>query len=195
MVILSATIAITGVPASARKVAPPHALAELPCTIFAGHHGVTLDRLANCAYFDEKHALHIDWKRLARAHPEYDRVTGLVAIAVDQWYYVIRNTEKLVAVMTYDNGPDWFSNDRARSPDGKKIGYIDQKLNSVIPAIFDGAFPFNNRKAVVCNGCSVKTDGEHASYVGGQWACIDIKGRLIIPFSKDAAQTIFDRCR
>ena len=103
-----------------------------------------------------------------------------------QWYYVRRGVIP-VPVESMDNGPDYFEDGLARSRVGGKIGYIDRKLNLVIPATYDGAYPFRDRVAVVCTACTIEydrtvTEGERSWYVGGQWGRIDRRGRVVSPF-------------
>jgi hypothetical protein len=88
----------------------------------------------------------------------------------------------MAPVMVYDNGPDEFPDSLARSPVGQKVGYIDRRLRLVIPAKYDGAFPFQHGVAVVCLGCTVVSDGDHSWYEGGAWGCIDRRGRELKPF-------------
>jgi hypothetical protein len=134
--------------------------------------------------------------RLMRAYLarlRYDR-DGLASVLLmdhmnkqkSQWYYVRRGVAP-APVEVMDNGPDYFENGLARSPVGGKIGYIDRKLNLVIPATYDGAYPFKDGVAVVCTGCTVVfdknvTEGERSWYEGGQWGRIDRKGRVVSPF-------------
>lgn len=120
--------------------------------------------------------------RIARHHLQrlaYDR-HGLSNIFIDQWY-VVRRDGALAPVMIMDNWPEGFSNGLARSPVGKKIGYIDRSLKLVVPARYDGAFPFEHGTARVCIGCTVQMAGEHSSYAGGRWSCIDRHGRRLEP--------------
>jgi WG containing repeat len=103
-----------------------------------------------------------------------------------QWFYVRRGVIP-VPVESMDNGPDYFEDGLARSRVGGKIGYIDRKLNLVIPATYDGAYPFRDGVAVVCTACtyvsdSTATEGERGWYEGGQWGRIDRKGRVVSPF-------------
>ena len=49
-----------------------------------------------------------------------------------------------------------------------------------IDAKFDGAMPFSETLAAVCEGC-VLTGGEHKSFEGGRWGYIDSEGDLVIP--------------
>jgi hypothetical protein len=101
-----------------------------------------------------------------------------------QWYYVRRGVAP-VPVESMDNGPDYFEDGLARSQVGGKIGYIDRKLNLVIPATYDGAYPFKDGVAVVCTECKLVFEHETSGrswYEGGQWARIDRKGRVVSPF-------------
>jgi hypothetical protein len=103
-----------------------------------------------------------------------------------QWYYVRRGVTP-VAVESMDNGPDYFEDGLARARVGGKIGYIDRKLNLVIPATYDGAYPFRDGVAVVCTACTIEydrtvTEGERSWYAGGQWGRIDRRGRVVSPF-------------
>jgi len=106
--------------------------------------------------------------------------SGLADVNVSgQWYYIHRDGGS-APVMTFDNWADEFHDNRARSQLGGKIGYIDRRLRLVLPRIYDGAFPFERGRAVVCFGCTRETDGEHHYYAGGEWTCIDTSGRELI---------------
>jgi hypothetical protein len=134
--------------------------------------------------------------RLNRSHLarlRYDR-DGLASVLLfnetdkrkAQWSYVRRGVIP-VPVETMDNGPDYFEDGLARSRVGGKIGYIDRKLNLVIPATYDGAYPFRDGVAVVCTACTIVYDrtvseGERSWYEGGQWGRIDRSGRVVSPF-------------
>ena len=132
-------------------------------------------------------------KRSYLARLRYDR-DGLASVMLFngtdtrkyQWYYVRRGVIP-VPVESMDNGPDYFEDGLARSRVGGKIGYIDRKLNLVIPATYDGAYPFRDGVAVVCTACTyvsdpTATEGERGWYRGGQWGRIDRRGRVVSPF-------------
>ncbi|ANW03992.1 WG repeat-containing protein [Bradyrhizobium icense] len=127
-------------------------------------------------------------KRSYLARLRYDR-DGLASVLLmggpdtreSQWFYVRRGVIP-VPVESMDNGPDYFEDGLARSRVGGKIGYIDRKLNLVIPAEYDGAYPFKDGVAVVCTACTIAGEGEHSWYEGGQWGRIDRKGRVVSPF-------------
>ncbi|WP_367116366.1 WG repeat-containing protein [Bradyrhizobium sp.] len=102
----------------------------------------------------------------------------------------------MAPVEPFDNSPDAFRDGLARSRVGQKIGYIDRGLTQVIPARYDGAYPFEGGHAVVCLRCSPVSDGEHSWYEGGEWGCIDRRGREVksfVPWRKD--QSLYSRCR
>ena len=132
-------------------------------------------------------------KRAYLARLRYDR-DGLASVLLfsetdkrkAQWSYVRRGVIP-VPVETMDNGPDYFEDGLARARVGSKIGYIDRKLNLVIPATYDGAYPFKDGVAVVCTACTyvsdrTATEGERGWYAGGQWGRIDRRGRVVSPF-------------
>src|SRR3954469_12072556 len=132
-------------------------------------------------------------KRAYLARLRYDR-DGLASVMLFNgtdtrkfhWYYVRRGVIP-VPVESMDNGPDSFEDGLARAPVEGKIGYIDRKLNLVIPAAYDGAYPFRDGVAVVCTACTIVYDrnvseGERSWYQGGQWGRIDRRGRVVSPF-------------
>jgi hypothetical protein len=98
-----------------------------------------------------------------------------------QWFYVRRGGIP-VPVESFDNGPDPFRDGLARSRSEGKLGYIDRRLNLVIPAKYDGAYPFERGVAVVCLACVLVSDGEHSRYEDGQWGRIDRRGRVVSAF-------------
>ena len=137
--------------------------------------GGEMQTFHGCASKDAEGQIHLQRQHLARL--AYDR-TGLTSVYVGGWYYLARDGSS-AAVMAFDNGPDPFAEGLARAVVGSKIGYIDRHLRLVIPARFDGAFPFERGKAAVCVGCRTMAEGEHSSYAGGHWGCIDRRGVLV----------------
>ena len=115
---------------------------------------------------------------------------GLAAVFADgAWRYVKASGENL-AVLTYDNGPDYFEEGLTRAMVNDKIAYYDTNLNLVLPATYDWAFPFREGRALVCSGCQRGTpDGQgHASMIGGVWGYIDRHGQEVVPvkYRRDA---------
>jgi WG containing repeat len=97
-------------------------------------------------------------------------------------FYYVGQDGHMVPVITYDNAPDDFVEERARTQVDGKIGYIDRKLQVVIPPRYDWGFPFEHGRAVVCIGCEQKPVGREYWFVeGGMWGAIDRNGREIVP--------------
>ena len=106
---------------------------------------------------------------------------GLMDVNIGGHWHYVRRDGLSQPVMTYDNWADEFQSGLARSEVAGKVGYIDRRLRLVLPRIYDGAFPFEKGRAVVCFGCTRRSDGEHSYYAGGSWACVDARGREIRP--------------
>jgi len=172
---LALLIAAGGPTAAARPEPGP---ADLPCTYWPS--GGDMESFPHCAQLDGNGTPRVAPEHLRRLI--YDR-HGLATILIGQWY-VVRRNGVLAPVMIMDNGPESFSNGLARSPVGGKIGYIDRSLRLVIPARYDGAYPFAHGVAQVCFGCTVQSDGEHSWYAGGTSACIDRRGRTLAPSTR-----------
>ncbi|MDB5673624.1 MAG: hypothetical protein JWM65_606 [Sphingomonas bacterium] len=135
---------------------------------------------ARCAWVDATGGPHVISRHLRRL--TYDR-HGLAEIFVDRWY-LVRRDGRSAPVMLFDNWAEGFADGRVRSEHGDKIGYIDRRLHLAIPRRYDGAYPFAHGFAAVCTGCRVALTGEHSSYVGGLWGCIDIHGVLSGPMHR-----------
>ncbi len=106
-----------------------------------------------------------------------------VAAVVDKkgWLYINEKGDSLVRPFVFDNGPDYFSEGLARYVEKKKIGFVNQKIEVVIPAKYDFVRPFSEGKAAVCKGCKFRKTGEHTKVVGGKWGYIDTIGKVVIP--------------
>jgi hypothetical protein len=136
----------------------------------------------HCARSDAAGHFHLRHQHLLAL--DFDR-HGLASVNIDGGWYYVRRDGRLAAVMTMDNGAEPFSEGFARSPVGGKIGFINPNLALVIPARYDGALPFGDAGAEVCIDCKLVSHGEHSSYEGGRWACIDHRGHEREPFSPD----------
>ncbi len=97
------------------------------------------------------------------------------ALRAEGYAYVRRDGHALL-VPTFDNAPDAFEDGLVRVRLGNKLGYADRRLKLVIPAIYDGAYPFAGKRAWACIGCAPVSDGEHSWYRGGQTVCLDPRG-------------------
>ncbi len=101
---------------------------------------------------------------------------------MDGGFWYADRSGRLVPVVTMDNGADPFNDGLARSRSGNKIGFIDRKLHFAVDARYDGAYPFERGRAVVCTDCIERRDasGEHGRYEDGLWGCIDTHGREVV---------------
>jgi hypothetical protein len=118
------------------------------------------------------------------ARPEFgsDGLTTLVVGKRD--LYLARRDGRMAPVLRFDNGPDPLVEGLARTLRDGKIGFLNPSLETVIPPVWDFAFPFENGRAIVCRGCTLKADGEHTSVEGGQWGAIDRTGMVVVPLAQ-----------
>lgn len=97
------------------------------------------------------------------------------------WVAIDKNKKVLYTPYVIDNGPDYYSEGLMRYIENGKVGFVDEAGKIVIPAQFTMAFPFENSRARVCQGCETREDGEH-SYVDpktGKWGKIDRHGKAV----------------
>jgi hypothetical protein len=177
---LTCAIAISAVFAGpARSHASQAATADYSCA-YSAKGGGDVVQVDHCASSDA--AGHIHLKRQHLRALDFDR-QGLASVYLDgNWHYVSRDG-RLARVMTMDNGADPFADGLARAQVGAKVGFINRNLTLVIPPRYDGALPFDRGSAEVCIDCKLTSEGEHSSYEGGRWACIDRHGHERQPFS------------
>jgi hypothetical protein len=143
-------------------------------------HGKEITTFEDCARVDAAGALHLTPKHLRALR--YDR-HGLASLWLGASFYYAAHDGRLAPVMTMDNWADDFFDGLARSPRDGKVGYVDRRLRLAIPASYDGAYPFDHGRAVVCRGCVSERNGEYHNYAGGSWGCIDTHGREVVPLT------------
>ncbi len=105
---------------------------------------------------------------------------GQIYLSEQRVFYVLPDGTSARAFF-YDNGPDYFVEGLARTIAKGKIGFMDKKLRTVIPARYDFATMFQDGLALVCNGCERVPDGEHYTISGGKWGAVNKKGEEIYP--------------
>jgi hypothetical protein len=158
----------------------------LPCIYTSSEPDGELQECPNCA-LRRGGALVLAPEHLQRMHrPEH----GLASALIDgSWHYIKPNGEN-VAVLTYDNGPDYFVNGLARALVNGKIAYYDTDLRQVLSPKYDWAWPFHDGRALVCAGCQLGSpdDDGHTPVIGGVWGYIDRSGNEIVPvkYARDA---------
>lgn len=122
----------------------------------------------------------LDISPAALARLEYD-ADGLAAIRAGQQHYYLRRDGRQLAVLTYDNGPDYFGEGLTRARVGGKTGYYNQQLQPAFATRFDWGWPFKDGVAEVCQGCRPgKPDADgHVPVIGGESFRIDRHGRRV----------------
>jgi|GEM_PF-1167438 len=117
------------------------------------------------------------------ALPALDGATTPRGVLVEDTLFFALESGKTAPALLYDNGPDYFVEGLARSPRGGKIGFVDERLDLVVPREWDFAFPFEDGVARVCTECVERcADGdEHCEIVGGSWGHVDREGREVSP--------------
>ncbi|HEX7814446.1 MAG TPA: DUF4952 domain-containing protein [Dyella sp.] len=101
------------------------------------------------------------------------------------WRYV-KKTGQMLAVITFDNGADYFSEGLTRGIIGGKIAYFDADFRQVLGPFDDGT-PFRNGRAAVCLGCDRATSGNDGPRAG-RWGFIDRTGKQVIPIDRTPEQ-------
>lgn len=116
----------------------------------------------------------------ALARLDYDN-NGLAAVQAGRQHYYVRGDGAQLAVVTYDNGPDYFADGLTRARVSGRIGYYDIQLRPAFPGHFDWGFPFQNGIADVCTGCrqGPPDAGGHTGIVGGTHFRINLQGKRL----------------
>jgi hypothetical protein len=112
---------------------------------------------------------------------------GLSSILVNgRDLYFVDRQGKTMSALHFDNGPDYFVEGLARIAKAGKAGFVNTRLEPVVPPVWDFAFPFDHGVARLCTGC-VAQRGEHATVTGGRWGYIDNRGTVVLPVVYDLA--------
>ncbi|MCD9086532.1 WG repeat-containing protein [Stenotrophomonas sp. SY1] len=114
----------------------------------------------------------------ALARLDYDG-NGLAALMAGGQHYYVRRDGTHLAVISYDNGPDYFADGLTRARIDGRIGYFNVLLQPAFPERFSWGFPFQDGIAEVCNGCheGEPDAGGHTAIVGGTRFRIDQYGK------------------
>jgi len=103
----------------------------------------------------------------------------LLVTKIDGEYYYIHKNGKKMQTITYENGPDKFSEGLARTRVNGKIGFFNRNLEIVLKPLYDFAFPFHNGISEICTGCKEKEEDGTMMLNGGTWKKIDRSGLII----------------
>ena len=83
---------------------------------------------------------------------------------------------ELYGAFIFDNGPDYVEDGTFRIVKDDKIGYMTVEGEIIISPTYEGAWPFENGRALVSYKADIESDGEHSWWVGGDWFYIDKNG-------------------
>ncbi|MDV3456485.1 hypothetical protein RZN05_05775 [Sphingomonas sp. HF-S4] len=168
-------------PATAQSVEPAYTEA-----CFYSDQTGSFEMAKDCATTDIEHpqiAPHI----VESLH--YDQGLAQVSISRSGIYYRHRDG-RMAQMFVFDNGPDPFSQGRARARIDGRLAYVDRRLRVRIRTGYDWGEPFENGRAAVCIGCAITPvdAGEHHVVTGGRWGVIDCHGRELVPLRYTTAE-------
>jgi hypothetical protein len=100
----------------------------------------------------------------------------------------VRSDGRAIPTQNYDNGADYFCDGLARYLIDGKYGYVNARLEVVVPASYDFAYPFQGGHGAVCQSCTFTAAGEHTSVACARCGAVDATGKLVLPVSFSAEQ-------
>lgn len=174
-----------GAPSFLAAGSPADPPTRVPCIYVAAPTGRSphpeLQPHADCAELSADGSPTIAPEHLAAVGAE----DGLAAVLIEgQWFWVDPDDGRALPVITWNNGPDPWSEGlvRSRRQNGK-IAFYDRELRQAVTPRWDFAWPFEDGRALVCLGCRPEPDpsGEHTSMIGGRWGFIDRRGKEVVP--------------
>ena len=122
------------------------------------------------------------WVALGSSEPDEIQV-----LLVDGELLFALASGRTAPALPFDNGADYFVEGLARTVRDGKVGFVNERLELVVPRQWDFAFPFEGGFARVCSGCSTERDDadSHGYLVGGAWGIVDRTGRIVVPVEHD----------
>jgi len=103
---------------------------------------------------------------------EFDRYGHALIQDKQGWVYVDRDQLPVLRPYIFDNGPDYYEEGLARFVDNGKMGFHNEALHVVIPAVYDFVFPFENGTAQAGTNCTFHRAAEHSSVSCQQWKTV-----------------------
>ena len=145
----------------------------------------------NCAFVSGDGSVRILARHLRALKFDAD---GLATLNIKGrgWFYARRNG-RVLEVLLEDNGADYFVEGLVRGRRDGKVAFFDRAFRMAFQPTYDFAWPFESGLAMVCSGCTEKTDADdpdhHGIVDGGLWGYIDRHGNAVIPvkYSRDEA--------
>jgi hypothetical protein len=120
---------------------------------------------------------------MARAGVKFPN-DGVGEALIDHQLYFVTPQGRTAPAKISDNGADYFVEGLARTVRNGKIGFVNIRLDEVIPPQWDFASSFDDGVAHVGVGGALHYRGwrdEHGRVVGTRWGIIDRSGKLVVP--------------
>jgi len=93
--------------------------------------------------------------------------------------FYVRRDGRALPTQPFDNGADYLCDGLTRVVMDHKYGYMNARLEVVVPVAYDFAFPFRAGTGVVCNQCQSHPNGEHTAITCERCGEVNTQGRLI----------------
>jgi hypothetical protein len=113
----------------------------------------------------------------------YEFSPGGIAPVVEEkrFAFIDVNGRAIAEAYSYDNGPDYFVEGRARILKNGKVGFIDRAGKIAVEPHWEFAASFCEGRAAVCKGCRVRVRRGEKELGGGKWGYIDLDGNVVVP--------------
>lgn len=136
-----------------------------------------LEIFQDCASYEsgvlkiaQDHLLQLDFGRL-----------NLSSFVTSGQHFYVKSDGRFLPVIFYDNGADPYQEGLTRSLLNGKVAFYNLNFELVVAPGYDWAWPFEEGKALVCNGCtSTQIDSEHKAMTGGLWGYINRQGEEVV---------------
>lgn len=119
---------------------------------------------------------------------------GLGQVHMHGFWHWVRTDGYMLAVLTFDNGADPFSESLTRGAGTVGIAYYNRELQRILDLPYAYGMPFREGYALVCEDCRQSiTTAEHSTPIGDTWGVIDPLGREVVAPKlkfRDALETI-----
>ena len=135
----------------------------------------------NCGFKDKHGDLKIEYGKYPMIFTDTFKNYAIVLKDNEGFVGIDKKEKILFKVFTFDNGPDYVSENLFRIEKENKIGFVNYETGEiVIKPSYSGAKPFEKGYSAVCRGCEVKYEGEYFSWSGGKWGLVDKAGNVIV---------------
>lgn len=156
---------------------------------------VIVDARGTYGYADETGAVLIAPRFSFAYEFSKEGVASAIDAVTHRPLFLDRSGNEIAEAYSFDNGPDYFQQGRARIVKDGKVGFIDAHGNVIVRPTWDGATAFCRGIAAVCNGCRRGRGDEADVLEGGVWGVVDTSGRLVVPLQFTSDEEALTRAR